>query len=48
MAANPDIKEILKKNPGAPFNALMGEVMKQLKGKVDGKKASELIKKLLK
>ncbi|HLD15360.1 MAG TPA: Glu-tRNA(Gln) amidotransferase subunit GatE [Candidatus Nanoarchaeia archaeon] len=42
------IKEILKKNPGAPFNALMGEVMKQLKGKVDGKKASELIKKLLK
>ncbi len=42
------VAEITKKNPGASFNALMGEVMKQLKGKVDGKKAAELIKKILK
>lgn len=40
------IAEIIKKNPGAPFNALMGGVMKQLKGKVDGKKAAELIRRL--
>ncbi len=38
---------ILDANKGAPFNALMGEVMKKLKGKVDGKQAAELIKKFI-
>lgn len=40
-----EIKKIIKANPGAPFNALMGEVMKVFKGKVDGKTISQLIKK---
>ncbi|MBI4447421.1 Glu-tRNA(Gln) amidotransferase subunit GatE [Candidatus Woesearchaeota archaeon] len=39
------VKEIIKANEGAPFNALMGEVMKELRGKLDGKKVAELIKK---
>ena len=40
-----EIKKIIKANPGAPFNALMGEVMKVFKGKVEGKTISQLIKK---
>ncbi|MEM4244889.1 MAG: Glu-tRNA(Gln) amidotransferase subunit GatE [Candidatus Nanoarchaeia archaeon] len=42
-----DIKKIIDDNKGAPFNALMGEVMKKYRGKVDGKLVAELIKKLL-
>ena len=41
-----EIKNLIKKNKGASFNALMGEAMKQFKGKIDGKKIADLIKKL--
>ena len=40
------IKETIEKNKGAPFNALMGLAMKELRGKADGKTISELLKKL--
>jgi glutamyl-tRNA(Gln) amidotransferase subunit E len=39
------IKEIIEKNKGAPFNALMGQAMAKLRGKADGKKIVELLKK---
>ncbi len=39
-----EIKKIVKDNPGASPNALMGEVMKKFRGKVDGKKVMELLK----
>ena len=42
------IKEIVEKNKNAPFNALMGIVMGKFRGKVDGKKVAEIIKKLTK
>ena len=42
-----EIEKVIRENQGASFNALMGEVMKKFKGKIDGKKASELIKKLI-
>lgn len=45
---NKAIREIILKNKGAPFNALMGEAMKRLKGKADAGKISELFKKLSK
>ena len=41
------LKEIIENNPGAPFGALMGHAMKELGGSVDGKKISNLLKKLL-
>lgn len=41
-----DIKGIIAKNKGAPINALIGEVMKKYRGKIDGKKIVDLIKKL--
>ncbi len=41
-----DIKEIISKNKGASMNALIGEVMKKYRNKVDGKKIVDLIKKL--
>ncbi|MGM5488588.1 MAG: Glu-tRNA(Gln) amidotransferase subunit GatE [Nanobdellota archaeon] len=41
------VKEIVDELSGKPFGAIMGEVMKRFGGKVDGKKASELIKKYL-
>ncbi len=44
-ALEKDIIAIIDKNKGASFNALMGEVMKKYRGKVDGKKAAELIKR---
>ena len=44
-ALEKDIVAIIDKNKGAPFNALMGEVMKKYRGKVDGKKAADLIKR---
>lgn len=43
-----EIQAILAKNPNASMNALMGEVMKKFRGKVDGKKVSELLQRLLK
>ncbi len=42
-----EIKDLITKNKGLSFNALMGEVMKQFKGKVDGKTAAQLLKKYL-
>jgi glutamyl-tRNA(Gln) amidotransferase subunit E len=41
------IKEIVAKNPDAPFGALMGQCMKILAGKVSGKIISEELKKLI-
>jgi glutamyl-tRNA(Gln) amidotransferase subunit E len=40
------IQDIVKKNKGAPFGALMGLCMKEFRGKVDGKKISELLKEI--
>lgn len=42
-----EIKNIIAKNKGAPINALMGEVMKKFRGKIEGKKAMEIIKKFI-
>ncbi len=39
------IKEIVQRNKGAPFGALMGIAMKEFSGKVDGKKISDILKK---
>jgi len=41
------LKEIIAKNKGAPFNALMGQAMAKLRGKADGKKIVDLLKKLV-
>ncbi len=41
------IKEVVEKNKGAPFPALMGLCMKQLAGKASGQFISEQLKKLL-
>ena len=41
------IQEIVQKNKRASFGALMGEVMKRFRGRVDGKKVSSLLKKAL-
>jgi glutamyl-tRNA(Gln) amidotransferase subunit E len=41
------IKEIIEKNKGANFGALMGIAMDKFKGKVTGNKVSEIIKKLM-
>jgi len=43
-----EIQKIVEENKGASVNAIMGEVMKKYHGKLDGKKAFELIKKLTK
>ncbi len=43
-----EIKKIIEGNKNASFNALMGEIMSKFRGKIDGKKAAELIKKYLK
>ena len=42
------LKELIHKNKGASFSALMGEAMKELKGSIEGKVVSELLKKLMK
>src|SRR3989344_3242539 len=42
------IKEVVAKNPGAPFSALMGQCMKQLAGKASGKFIAEELEKVLK
>ncbi|MBR9676339.1 Glu-tRNA(Gln) amidotransferase subunit GatE [Candidatus Woesearchaeota archaeon] len=41
------LKKVVNKNRGAPMGALMGEAMKLLRGKADGKKISELLRKLV-
>lgn len=41
------VREIVGELKGKPFGAVMGEVMKRFGGKVDGKKASEVIKRYL-
>ncbi len=40
------IEEIIKKNAAAPTNALIGIVMKELRGKADGKKIVALVQKV--
>lgn len=42
------ILKIIKEKPGLNANAYMGLVMSQMKGKIDGKMAMELINKLMK
>lgn len=42
-----EVKKIIESNKGAPFGALMGHAMKAFEGKVDGKKLSSIIKKLM-
>lgn len=41
------LQEIIQKNKGAPFSALMGIAMKQLQGKASGKFIAEQLKKLV-
>ncbi|MBU0958852.1 MAG: Glu-tRNA(Gln) amidotransferase subunit GatE [Nanoarchaeota archaeon] len=43
-----EIHKIIKSKPGLNANAYMGLVMKDLKGKIGGKEAMEIIKKLMK
>lgn len=38
---------IVRENPGASLNALMGEAMRRYRGKVDGKVIIEILKKLM-
>jgi len=40
------VKEIIDSNKGLPFNAMIGKVMSKLKGKADGKKIVDIVKKL--
>jgi glutamyl-tRNA(Gln) amidotransferase subunit E len=42
------IKSIVEANKGMPFNALIGKVMAQLRGKAPGQKIAEITKKLAK
>lgn len=42
------LKEIVAKHKGAPQGTLMGITMKELRGKADGKKISEILQKLMK
>ena len=42
-----ELKKIISENKGASMNALMGEAMKKLRGKVDGKKIMDALKKLV-
>ncbi|QQG38950.1 MAG: Glu-tRNA(Gln) amidotransferase subunit GatE [Candidatus Woesearchaeota archaeon] len=39
------IKDLVKKNPNSPIGGLMGDIMNKYRGKLDGKKAIELLKK---
>ncbi|MEK6860728.1 MAG: Glu-tRNA(Gln) amidotransferase subunit GatE [Nanoarchaeota archaeon] len=43
-----EVKELIKTRPGISFNAVMGELQKKYKGRIDGKKAAEIIKEHLK
>ena len=40
-----ELKNIVAQNKGLPFNALIGKAMAQLRGKADGKKIVEMLKK---
>jgi len=40
-----EIKEIIKKHKDITFNAIMGEVMKKFRGKINGREAASLINK---
>lgn len=42
-----DIKKIVTEKPGLTIGAYMGLIMQKFKGKIDGKKANEILKKLL-
>ncbi|MFH1439236.1 MAG: Glu-tRNA(Gln) amidotransferase subunit GatE [Candidatus Woesearchaeota archaeon] len=42
-----EIKAIVDKNKGTSFGALMGMVMVKFKGKIDGKKVNEILKKYI-
>ena len=42
-----EIEKVIKENPKAPFNALMGICMKKLKRNASGKDISNILKKLL-
>ena len=42
-----ELKKIVEKNKGLPFGALMGIAMKKFRGKAEGKKISEILKKLM-
>ncbi|RME53624.1 Glu-tRNA(Gln) amidotransferase GatDE subunit E [Candidatus Woesearchaeota archaeon] len=39
------VKRVMQENPNAPIGALMGIIMKELRGKADGKTVMELLKK---
>ncbi len=41
-----EIKKAIAENKGVPFNALIGKVMAKLRGKADGKKINDMLKKL--
>ena len=43
-----EIKKILDQKPGLSISAYMGLVMAKFKGKIDGKKAMQILQKLLK
>jgi len=42
-----EIKKIVEENKSTPFGALIGLAMKKFKGKAEGKKISEILKKIL-
>ena len=43
-----EIKNIIKENLGTPENAIMGRVMAKLRGKAEGNKIADMVKKLAK
>jgi len=43
-----EVKQIVSENKGQPFNVVIGNVMSKLRGKADGKKIVEYVKKLAK
>lgn len=47
-AVQEELSKVIKENPNASFNALMGILMSKLKGKVDAKKLAEIIQSKIK
>ncbi len=43
-----EIKKLISKHPGLTIGAYMGMIMNKFKGKIDGKKAMEILKKIIK
>jgi Glu-tRNA(Gln) amidotransferase subunit E-like FAD-binding protein len=41
-----ELKAIVAENKGMPFNGLIGKAMSTLKGKADGKKIVDMLKRL--